>query len=552
MRVISSVLRVTHVCGAAFRHAAAHAVHAVLRRWPRLAVGIAGPHVPGPQRLRLAIQDMGGSFIKFGQMLAMQSDMLPLQYCQALFTLFDQVPPFSYFEVEQIFQEDLAHSPLNFFDSFDRIPIATGSIGQVHVATLGTSKVAVKIRRPTILRDLAADTAAMRLLVTLVKVLHIKWMYWIIAPTEEFIAWTQEELDFRREAHYIDELGRNARGNHFEKVPRVFWSCTTARILTAEFLDGMTVSEYLRWQDSNLPSAIADFNPDLYASRLIDNFLGDAFRFGLFHADLHPGNLVIMPGSVVGYIDFGISGVLSRYSRRHLIAMTLAYARGDLDKMCQSFFRISTFARNANVPGFRKGVSNASAAWYGNQRQQRRLRKSITAIMLDLLILSKENGVWPQRDVIKYIRSAIALDGLIKSLAPSVDVGRHLEQACARHIRWDSFSKLTSYDTFTGSIAGFTRLARDGFLRLSAALNQAARDKPDGLAGLYQKPGLAQLNRIAQFLWIILCNALLWMLGRKDLSGHFMSLSGLILQGATSVLLWQALQRSGRRIAGDR
>src|SRR5262249_55781131 len=146
------------------------------------------------------------------------------------------------------------------------------------------------------------------------------------------------ELDFRREAHYMEELGRNARENPFEKVPAVFWSCTTARILTAEFLDGMTLSEYLRRQEAGQSLEVAaGFDSRIYGANLIDNFLGDAFRHGMFHADLHPGNLIIMARNTVGYIDFGISGVLSRYSRRHLIAMTLAYARGDLDAMCQAF-----------------------------------------------------------------------------------------------------------------------------------------------------------------------------------------------------------------------
>lgn len=183
---------------------------------------------------------------------------------------------------------------------------------------LGGHKVAVKVRRPNILDDFSIDIAAMNFVVRLVKLLRIRALYWIIAPTEEFVAWTQEELDFRREAHYMEELGRNARGNRLEKVPAVFWSCTTARILTAEFLEGMTISEYLRKIEEGRAPSIPDFAPSKLAAHLVDNFLGDAFRHGMFHADLHPGNLMIMSGNVVGYLDFGISGVLSRYSRRHL------------------------------------------------------------------------------------------------------------------------------------------------------------------------------------------------------------------------------------------
>src|SRR5215469_17410018 len=395
-------------------------------------------------------------------MLALQSDLLPLEYCRVLFSLFDSVAPFSYAEVEQTFREDLKRTPTEIFDSFNVHPLATGSIGQVHIAMLGQYKVAVKIRRPSIVTDFSADIAAMKSMVGLVKLLHIRALYWIIAPTEEFVAWTQEELDFRREGHYMDELGHNARENPCEKVPRVFWSYTTARILTAEFLEGVTIAEFLRDRDAGYSRAAHDFNPQLFAGRLIDNFLGDAFRHGMFHADLHPGNLMIMNGNVVGYIDFGISGVLSRYSRRHLIAMTLAYARGDLDAMCESFFRITTFDHNANLSSFRQRLREVSANWYGLQRTQSRLRKSITSIMLDLLVLSRECGVWPQRDVIKYIRSAIALDGLVKTFSPGMDIGRHLEMACERHIKWDSMRNLVSPDALAGWFGGYANLVRDG------------------------------------------------------------------------------------------
>jgi ubiquinone biosynthesis protein len=438
--------------------------------------------------------------------------------------------------------EDLCQRPLQIFSSFDLVPIATGSIGQVHVAMLGKQKVAVKVRRPTITRDFAADIVSMKIAAGLVKLLHIKWFYWVVAPIEEFIAWTQEELDFRREAHYIDELGHNARDNRFEKVPAVFWSCTTARILTAEFLDGTTISEYLRHREDGSLCLSSDFNTELFAGRLIDNFLGDAFRHGMFHADLHPGNLMILTGNVVGYVDFGISGVLSRYSRRHLIAMTLAYARGNLDAMCQSFFRISTFSKDANPAGFRQGIIAASSAWYGKGASESRLRKSITSIMLDLLIISKNNGVWPQRDVIKYIRSAIALDGLIKTFAPGVDIGLHLEQACERHIKWDSIKTLTSSSTVIGSLGGLTRLARDGFLRAFALLAQFSKKIPGAPARPVRSRKIGWLHGVRQSSWIVFCLLLPVVANGKGLAAFYVHPANLLLSLAMAITIWQALQ----------
>jgi len=176
---------------------------------------------------------------------------------------------------------------------------------------------------------------------------------------------------------------------------------------------------------------------------------------------------------VVGYIDFGISGVLSQYSRRHLISMTLAYARGDIEGMCEAFFRITTFDKSADIRYFHRQLKEISGGWYGVDETESRLRKSITSIMLELLLLSKASGIWPQRDVIKYIRSAIALDGLMKTLSPGLDIGRQLEQACERHIKRDAMRSLISLETLSGWFGGNARLVRDGFLRTFAMLKRA-------------------------------------------------------------------------------
>src|SRR5262249_49087450 len=152
------------------------------------------------QRLRMALQEIGGTFIKFGQVLALQSDILPLDYCRELFNLLDHVPPFPFEDVETIVVRELGRKPQEIYDSFAREPIATGSIGQVHEATLDGRKVAVKVRRPSVLIDFAADIRLMTVAVNLVTTLRLKALYWIIAPTTEFVAWTREELDYRWEA----------------------------------------------------------------------------------------------------------------------------------------------------------------------------------------------------------------------------------------------------------------------------------------------------------------------------------------------------------------
>jgi hypothetical protein len=255
---------------------------------------------------------------------------------------------------------------------------------------------------------------------------------------------------------------------------------------------------------------------------------------------------MIMPGNVVGYIDFGISGVLSPYSRRHLISMTLSGARGDLDAMCESFFRITTLDGNADPHSFRRGLKRVAASWYNGESGQSRLRKSITTIMLELLVLSRESGIWPQRDVIKYIRSAIALDGLVKTFAPGVDIGLHLEQACERNIKWDLMRNLVSPEVLTGWFGGYAHLARDGFLRAFAILRHTGTERVPGAISTGENPPRKNgkhRGAVLQLAWVALCLAMMW------IPPKFSTLQMLapVLLLIISVFLWQ---RHSHRAAG--
>ena len=170
------------------------------------------------------------------------------------------------------------------------------------------------------------------------------------------------------------------------------------------------------------------FDPSRFARHIIDNFLGDAFQYGVFHADLHPANLLVLPGDVVGYVDFGITGVLSRYSRRHLVAMTLAYTHADVTVMADEFFKLTWSEPDADPARFRSVLAELSQEWYEGEGAHTVFKKNFTLVMLDMLTASRQAGIRPERDVIKYIRSAIAADGLITRFAPGFNVGRYLEE----------------------------------------------------------------------------------------------------------------------------
>jgi ubiquinone biosynthesis protein len=487
MSVWSDLGRLAHIASVIFRHLLAYMAGTRLGRWPWLARRLPSGTLPGPERLRIVFEAVGGTFIKFGQMLALQPDILPLAYCNALFKLLDRITPFGYEEAERTFLEQFGRRPTEIFERFDPQPLATASIGQVYVAYLGERKVAIKVQRPSVKEDFAGDIRLMTGMIRLIQALRLKPLYWMIEPLSEFVAWTREELDFRCEARYMERLRRNAHDNAQEYIPAVFWEYTTHCILTLEFLEGVTLLNYIRASEAG--DALMQrrlqkqgFDPDQFARNIVDNFLHDVFQHGMFHADLHPANLMILPGSIVGYIDFGITGVISSYMRQHLVALTLAYSRGDLEGMFTAFFKVSALDADADMEGFRRGLQTLSGEWYMMEGKQRRLLKNITLVMLDLLKLSRKTGIWPERDVIKYIRSAIAIDGLITRFAPTFDVGQYLEMICNRYLKWHGRQDLFTFDALVDWSSASAHLLHDGTLRAVALLDRVASSEIQAVA----------------------------------------------------------------------
>jgi ubiquinone biosynthesis protein len=485
----SSAKRLAHCAVVLLRHATAIALAGRLQRWP-LVRGLPPANLTGPERLRAVIEDMGGTFVKFGQMLALQPDLLSLRYCNALYDLLDRVAPTPYQEIAEVFRQETGRRPEEVFEHIQRRPLATASIGQVHVAVLDGRKVAVKVQRPSVPREFGGDVRLMTAMLAVIRTLRLKWLYWLLEPTSEFVAWTREELDYRCEARYLEQMRHNARDSAHERVPRVWWELTSARTLVTEFLEGVTLLEHLRAVQARGPGAARrveamGFDAHAFARHVIDNFLSDAYRHGLFHADLHPANLMILRDNVVGYIDFGITGVLSAYSRRNLAALTLAYTRGDLAAMAVAFLRGAALGARGDPEAFTEGLRRLAPDWYEPLGRRRRLRKNFTLVMIDMLKLSRQTDVWPERDIIKYIRSAIALDGLITRFAPSFDLGRHLETVCDRHLRDEARRALLSYDALIEWVGGGAALAHDGPARLAALVERLSlRQPPPGSAHL--------------------------------------------------------------------
>ncbi len=530
-------------------HLAAHLLGVRLERWPWLARRLPPAGLTRAERLRAVLEDLGGTFIKFGQMLALQPDIVSFEVCEALSNLLDRVSPFPFAAVERTFREDFGKKPCEIFDGFEAEPIATASIGQVHVAYLDGRKLAVKVQRPGVDVAFSGDIRLMSSALWCVRHLHLRPLYWAIEPLTEFIVWTAEELDYRTEARYMEQLRINSRDNPVERVPEVLWTYTGRRTLVAEFFEGTTLLGYLRARDLRDEMTLrrlemAGFEPNQFARNVIDNFLGDAFLHGIFHADLHPANLMILPDNVVGYVDFGITGVLSHYSRRHLINLTLAYTSADLDAMCNAFFKVAVMGADSDPEGFRAGMAKLAHTWYDYEGKERRLRKNFTLVMLDMLRLSRATRIWPEQDVVKYIRSSIAIDGLITRFAPGFDVGRYLAAACSRHLRQESWRLLFSHERMVEWSSAAGSLAHDGgaraasfFERVTSPPRPASRETRRPAAGGEEVRAL----RLASVVFTLAL--LLTVTGERAVLGANLFSAEVLVAGAALSLFLNTLRR---------
>jgi ubiquinone biosynthesis protein len=259
------------------------------------------------QRLRQMLDELGPTFVKFGQLLSTRPDVVPPDIVFELKGLQDQVTPFSFGEAEQVIQEDLGLTIEQLFLEFAETPIAAASIGQVHRAVLPNGRpVAVKVQRPEAPRQIEADLELMYQVARIVGE-RIDALEFIdtVALVDEFARTIRQELDYRLEARNAEQFHRNFVGHPHVRVPRVYWSYSRTRVLTLELLEGV----HLR--DLDLSRYTIEERKRL-AYLIAEAWMHMIFRHGFFHADPHPSNIMVLEQSEhIGLIDFGMVGKLT-------------------------------------------------------------------------------------------------------------------------------------------------------------------------------------------------------------------------------------------------
>jgi ubiquinone biosynthesis protein len=405
---------------------------------------------PAARRAQEALEELGGTWVKLGQALALRFDILPADYCLQFFQLLNQVRPFPAREVRSIVERELGGSVETLFRSFTWGPLAAASIGQVHRAELpdGTA-VAVKVQRPGIRGLVRADLRLMRWLAALVDATRLFGSTRARDIVEEFSRWTEEELDYRIEARHATVLRRNAEGEPIERNPRVFPRYTSERVLTLEYLGGICVLDIvtaIRNKDSVFLEKLAAEGHDKrrIASHIVWNALNQIYRIGYFHADPHPANLFVLPGDEIGYVDFGIVGKLDDETTDALRYFAQSLFAGHVGRAVDVFLRFLTPSRRTDPAAARRDLVEAMNNYLESARVgPEGFSLSEDIFEIEMLEVVRKNSMALAPDVVRYLKAVLTAEAMVKELDPEFDLRAHENRFFRRLMRMEAAESLT-------------------------------------------------------------------------------------------------------------
>ncbi len=329
------------------------------RRWRRRKI-LPGDETTNPRRLRRALEDLGPTFIKFGQILSTRSDIMPPDYLEELSFLQDEVPPVSWEEARQVVETELGAPIEELFAEVDPVPIASASLAQVHVACLvDGQEVVVKIQRPNIEKIVNLDLDIIYDLAhTAQQRIAAASRFEVGDLAEEFASALRTEMDFRREAWNADRFRKNFEDERHLYVPKIFWDYSTKRLLVMERLQGIKI-------DNLEALKAAGYSPKRLSAYAADFALKEVLIDGFFHADPHPGNMLIMPGEVIGVLDFGTVGRLDDKDRANLARLFIAAVQLDSEAIVDQLQRMGVADYRVDRVGLERDLKRILTRYYG-------------------------------------------------------------------------------------------------------------------------------------------------------------------------------------------
>jgi ubiquinone biosynthesis protein len=364
------------------------------------------PTMRREERIRLALEELGPAFIKLGQALATRPDQVGVELAEELAKLQTSAPAAPISAIRQAIEEDLGRPLHECFASFDETPVASASIGQVHRAALASGEqVAVKVRRPGVEESLVADAEILVGLGDLAERLPDVRPYRPRATAEEFQRSLKRELDYREELRSVTRFREAFEGDKRVHVPRPYPELSGARVLTLEWLDGRTLDQL------NPGNTSADELSAL-ARNGAEVFLEMIFEHGMYHADPHPGNLLVLEGNVIGLLDFGMVGRIGEGMREDLEDVLMAVGADDPAQLCAALLRIGDAPLDLDERAF----TNEITEFVDRFGRQELGRFDLTGALTELFRIVRRHKIVLPAAVSLLLKLLVMLEGTGRSL----------------------------------------------------------------------------------------------------------------------------------------
>lgn len=496
------------------------------------------------ERARIVFEELGATYIKFGQILATRPDLIPMSLVHELRKLQDNVPPFDPAAAKQIVTEELGADVGELFQRFDNEPLAAASIAQVHRAQLKNGdEVVLKIQRPGLRRIISRDLDLLRAFATLLEQRIPEVRRWQpVAIVEEFDKSIHKEIDFGREMHNIKKFAGNFAGDPDVYVPRVYEDLCTDSVLVMEYIDGIRVNSRELFERD-------DLDREQISKNGIRIILEQVFVHGFFHADPHPGNMFVLPGNVVCLIDFGIMGALEQERIDELLTFLVYLLTQNAERMVRQFQRQGLVTEHMDTRGLRTDLADLMDRYMGVEVSRIDVATYIQQVFD---VITRYDIVLPA-DLLLIGKALATIDGITRDIYPELDP----VSAIRPHIMGIYFKRLTDPEFYTRDTR---RALEDGLLllqRLPREIRLIMSSLREGKLKLKWEPEEQALeymvrernrsmNRLSFAVAIVgLAGVSSYLMVHSEGSLHLLGIAGYLLGGLLGLLFFYGVFRSG-------
>jgi ubiquinone biosynthesis protein len=369
-----------------------------------------------PQRLRMAFEELGPTYIKLGQILSTRPDLVPVDILEELTRLQDEVPPFPFEAVKGVIESEFGVPVEEVFDQLDEQSLASASIGQVHKAlTRDGEPVAVKFQRPDIQKIIEVDLEIMLHLATLAE-RHIQEfeIHRPVKIVEEFARTLEKEIDYRNEATNMERIARRFLNLPHVYIPAVFREFTTSRVLTTELIEGIKISKIEAIIEAGLDQKII-------ADRVVGLVFKQAFEYGFFHADPHPGNIFVLADNVICLVDYGMMGLVDRATREAFVDLIDSVVHQQEVKTTQVLLNLTEWDEEPDIRALEREVADFMGRHFYKPLKDMEIGK----LLQDLLHLTMRFRLRLPPDIFLMIKALSSVEGVGRALDPDFDLIAH-------------------------------------------------------------------------------------------------------------------------------